>query len=186
MEVEVTEIYGWDRALDSARRTIGEKPLHKEPSKSWKAKMLLSEHSPIRRVEYTLLIKNVRQWVTVHLVRHHEGCEKFVHTQRQDKNPIVKDRDSLPQGALNDMEMVCNAQSLINISKVRLCTRASKETREVWEGVKKKIGEKDPIMASKMVRSCVYRGFCPEIKCCGYCFTDSFKREREEYMKTDY
>lgn len=186
MEVEITEIYGWHRALDSARKTVGKKPLYKEPSNSWKARMLLSEHSPIRRVEYTIYIKDIKQWVTTHLVRHHEGVEKFVHTQRADRREGVGDRDSLPQGSLNDMEMVCNAQSLINISKIRLCNCASKETREVWEEVKRKIGEKDPIMASKMVRNCVYRGFCPEPGCCGFVFSPLFQKEREEYMRTDY
>ena len=56
----------------------------------------------------------------------------------------------------------------------------------VWEEVKKKIGEKDPIMASKMVRNCVYRGFCPELKGCGFVFSPLFQKEREEYMRTDY
>jgi thymidylate synthase ThyX len=39
-------------------------------------------------------------------------------------------RDELPQGSLNDMDMTCNAQAFINISRKRLCSRASKETRE--------------------------------------------------------
>lgn len=70
MEVEITEVYGWDRALDSARKTIGKKPLHKEPS--------------------------------------------------------------------------------------------------------------------KMVRNCIYRGFCPELESCGFVFSPLFQKEREEYMRTDY
>jgi thymidylate synthase ThyX len=64
------------------------------------------------------------------LVRHHEGCEKFVHSQREDKRVLGVPRDELPQGTLNDMDMTCNAQAFMNISRKRLCSRASKETRE--------------------------------------------------------
>ena len=38
-------------------------------------------------------------------------------------------------------------------------------------------------MASAMVRNCVYRGRCPEMKCCGYYKTEAFKKELEEYWK---
>ena len=71
----------WKRALNAARRTIGKASLDKEPSKSWEAKMLLAEHSPIRLLEYEWTWADIMQWVTTHLVRHHEGCEKFVHTK---------------------------------------------------------------------------------------------------------
>ena len=98
-------VTGWSRALDAARRTAGKEPTGKEPSDSWKAKMLLAEHSPIRLVEYEWVWENIRQWVSVHLVRHHEGCEKFVHSQRADRRNLDVSRDELPQGALNDMMM---------------------------------------------------------------------------------
>ena len=52
----------------------------------------------------------------MHFARHHEGCEKFVHTQRGDRRKLDVPRDELPQGSLNDMDMVANAQALINIS----------------------------------------------------------------------
>ena len=45
-------VTSWSRALNAARRTVGKSALKKEPSDSWKAKMLLAEHSPIRLVEY--------------------------------------------------------------------------------------------------------------------------------------
>ena len=48
--VTVTQETSWKRALNAARRTIGKEPLDKEPSKSWKAKILLAEHSPIKLV----------------------------------------------------------------------------------------------------------------------------------------
>lgn len=181
------QVTSWKRVLNAARRTIGKNQLNKEPSDSWKAKMLLAEHSPIRLLEYDWSWGEIRQWVTAHLVRHHEGCEKFVHTQRGDRRKILEDygvetRDELPQGALNDMDMTANAQALINISRKRLCNCASKETREAWTQVKEAIAEVDPILASKMVPECLYRGFCPEfINPCGYSKTEKYKKDLEKY-----
>ena len=175
-------VTSWKRVLNAARRTVGKKPIDKNPSDTWKAKMLLAEHSPIRLLEFDWSWKNIKQWVTVHLVRHHEGCEKFVHSQRSDRNEHIIDRNALPQGALNDMDMTANAQGLINISRKRLCSCASKETREAWIQVKEAVNKIDPIMASKMVPECIYRGFCPEFdRCCGYVNTDKYKEELVKY-----
>lgn len=182
----------WKRALNSARRTIGKKPLDKEPSNSWKAKMLLAEHSPIRLIEYEWTWSDIMQWVTTHLVRHHEGCEKFVHSQRGDRRAIldeynVSSRDELPQGATNDMDMTANAQALINISRKRLCNCASKETREAWKQVQDAIREVDPVMADKMVPECIYRGFCPEfMNSCGYANTEKYQQDLKRYRSTNY
>ena len=183
------QVTSWSRVLNAARRTIGKESLDKEPSDSWKAKMLLAEHSPIRLLEYDWSWGEIRQWVTAHLVRHHEGCEKFVHTQRGDRRKILEDygvetRDGLPQGALNDMDMTANAQALINISRKRLCNCASKETREAWIQVKEAIAEVDPVLASKMVPECLYRGFCPEfINPCGYSKTEKYQNDLKKYRE---
>lgn len=173
----------WARALRLARVTIGKADIGKEPSDEWKSRMLLSEHSPIRAVEYDIDIDGVRQWVTVHIARHHEGVEKFVHSQREDRRVLDCSRDELPQGTLNDMTLIANAQGLINISRKRLCNCASKETRECWEGVKDAVAIVDPIMASKMVRECLYRGFCPELKPCGFAETEKYFDLLKEYRK---
>ena len=185
--INLEQVTSWKRVLNAARRTIGKAPLTKEPSDSWKAKMLLAEHSPIRLLEFDWSWFDIKQWVTAHLVRHHEGCEKFVHTQRGDRRKILEDygvetRDELPQGALNSMDMTANAQALINISRKRLCNCASRETREAWTQVKEAIAEVDPILASKMVPECLYRGFCPEfMNPCGYSQTEKYKKDLEKY-----
>lgn len=181
------KVTSWKRVLNAARRTIGKNPIDKEPSDSWKAKMLLAEHSPIRLLEFEWVWDNIQQWITTHLVRHHEGCEKFVHSQRSDRRNLQCSRDELPQGALNDMGMAANAQALINISRKRLCSCASKETREAWQQVKEKIGEIDPILAEKMVPECIYRGFCPEfMHSCGYSKTEKYQEDLKKYRNTDY
>lgn len=198
----------WIRVVNAARRTWGKKPIDHEPKDSWKRQILLAEHSPIRLLEYDFTIENVRQFVTVHLVRHHIGCEKFVRSQRQDINPDIekvtqnviqvlkehgltrddwKERDYMFQGAENVMDMACNAQSFINISRKRLCVGCtSPETRQAWEIVIAMLKETDPILAEKCVPECCYRGFCPETKrCCGYVNTEAYQKRLEEYRKIE-
>lgn len=198
----------WIRVVNAARRTWGKKPIVHEPSDKFKRKILLAEHSPIRLLEYDFTIEDIRQWVTVHLVRHHEGCEKFVHTQRQDINKEIenitgeiirickeegllrqgwRERDYMFQGECNDMDMTCNAQAFMNISRKRLCYGcASEETRFAWLLVISALINIDPILAEKCVPECVYRGFCPETdRCCGYVNTEAYKKRLEEYRKVE-
>lgn len=198
----------WIRVVNAARRTWGKLSINKEPSDKFKRKILLAEHSPIRLLEYDFTIEGIRQWVTTHLVRHHEGCEKFVHTQRQDINADIekvtrkvievlsdasmindgwRERDYLFQGSVNDMDMTCNAQAFMNISRKRLCMGcASTETRQAWEIVIDMLNEFDPILAEKCVPECVYRGFCPETdRCCGYVDTEAYKRHLDTYRKVE-
>ena len=172
----------WIRVVNAARRTVGKSPIDHEPSDRFKKKILLAEHSPIRLLEYDFTWEDIRQWVTAHMVRHHEGCEKFVHTQREDRTKLDVPRDELPQGTLNDMDMTCNAQSFINISRKRLCGCASPETRKAWNLVIEYLKEVDPKLASVCVPECIYRGFCPEVdNCCGYCNTKQYEERLKEY-----
>ena len=201
MKVNVIQETPWSRALNAARRTIGKPPLNKEPSDNWKKMVIMAEHSPIKLVEYLISFKDLRQWVGVHLLRH-EHMLPFIHSQRVDRREdidsltervmsIIEEdvksaesfnkRDYLFQGEPNDQDFVVNAQTLINISRKRLCHCASKETREAWVAVKEAIKEFDPIMASFMVPNCIYRGRCPEMNTCGYYKTDKFKKELDEY-----
>ena len=181
MRTIVTQETSWARALNAARRTIGQEPLDKEPSDAWKDSILYAEHSPIRLVEYKISFEGIRQWVSVHLCRHWLGFIPFVHSQREDRRDLGIPRDELPQGAENDADFVANAQALINISRRRLCTCASKETREAWQSVKNEMEKVDPIMAKHMVKNCVYCGFCPEMHSCGYTKTSKFQEELKNY-----
>lgn len=184
---QLSQITSWQRALNAARRTIGKPPIDKEPSQSWEAKMILAEHSPIRLVEYDWTWEDIKQWVTTHLVRHHNGCEKFVHSQRGDRRKLDVPRDELPQGSLNDMDMTANVQAIINISRKRLCSCASPETREAWRQVIEEIRKVDPVLADKCVPECLYRGFCPEFMSpCGYSKSKKFEEDLAKYRGTNY
>ena len=83
-------------------------------------------------------------------------------------------------------EVEANAQALINISRKRLCSCASPETREAWQAVKDEVAKTEPELASCMVRECIYRGFCPEMFGCGYDKTEAFRKEVKKYRGLEY
>ena len=171
----------WQDVKDSTMNTIG-KTTGAYPSSTWKKQLILSEHSPIRRIKFYWRWADLKYWVSVHFTRHSLGISHWVKTQRTDRTGI--DRNDIPQGALVNHACEANAQALINISRKRLCSCASPETREAWQKVKDEVAKCEPELASCMVRECVYRGFCPEMFGCGYDKTEAFKKELEEYRNT--
>lgn len=185
MKVELTEIKGnYEQVVNRARTTVSKGELGKDPSEKFKRKILMAEHSPIRSLIYCFKITHLKSWVATHFVRHHVGVEKWVSTQREDRTDNTTPRDELPQGAEVTMELEANAQALINMSRKRLCTQASPETREVMQEIKKEVSQKDKFLADVMVRECVYRGFCPEMQSCNYDKTKAFEKEVEDYRNT--
>lgn len=168
----------WQDVKDSTMNTIW-KTTGTYPDSAWKKKLLLSEHSPIRRIKFYWRWENLPYFVSVHFVRHKHGIEHWVSTQRTDRTGI--DRTQIPQGAPVNHACEANAQAIINISRKRLCNCASPETREAWQVVRDKIAECEPELASCMVRECVYRGFCPEMFGCGYDKTETFQKELKKY-----
>lgn len=206
--VIVTQDTSWVRALNACRRTVGKEPMpcDYEPSERWKVDTIMDEHSPIKLVEYCIAFSQLRQWVGVHFLRHEHTIPQ-IHTQRNDRRDLLEEypyikheldtleeevkndpdfnpRDLLHQGELNDQDFYVNAQTLINISRRRLCNTASKETVQAWRAVKDAIAEFDPVMASFMVPNCIYRGFCPSGKrCCGFVKTKKYYKELKDYRR---
>ena len=99
----------------------------KEPSSKWKKTILLAEHSPIRKLVFSWKWINLPYWVSVHFVRHKFGIEHFVSTQRTDRTGT--DRTGARQDAPVEHECFANAQAVMFISRRRLCSQASPETR---------------------------------------------------------
>lgn len=172
----------WQDIKNATMNTIG-KTKGAYPDSEWKRKLIMAEHSPIRKLKFSWRWANLPYWVSVHFVRHKIGIEHFVKTQRSDRTGVS--RDELPQGAPVNHECEADAQALINISRKRLCSSASPETRAAWQLVKDAVAECEPELASCMVRECVYRGFCPEMFGCGFDKTEAFRKERAAYMGTD-
>lgn len=200
--VTVEQVVGWEYAWDAARFTQGKTMTHKMPSEAFIRKAIMAEHSPIKLVQYRVIIHNLKQWVGVHLLRH-EHMLPYICSQRNDRNgsvevivnkiceelltmiraeqPEFNPRNLLPQGTCNDHMFWLNAQTFINISRRRLCHEASKETQMVWKMVVEELRKVDPILPEFLVPMCVYRGFCPEMTSCGYCLTSSYIQACKEY-----
>ena len=166
-------IGSWRDVADAARTTIRQDEGTNEPSPRWKKRILLAEHSPIRKLSFNWKWKNLPYWVSVHFVRHKFGIEHFVSTQRTDRTGT--DRTSAPQNSPVVHECIANAQELMFISRRRLCRQASPETRSAWQLVIDQLALSQPELASCCVPECVYRGFCPEFKSCGFVNTQHYK-----------
>lgn len=171
----------WNEVLNACRTTVGKDSVGSQPSQKWKKNILLAEHSPIRKLQITVKCYGVPSWVATHFVRHHVGVEKYVQTQRSDRTGV--NRDELPQGALVNLELDLNAQAIINISRKRLCTQASEETRKLWKLILEEVKKEIPELYEVCVPECVYRGFCPEMKSCNYCNKPRFYLDVEAYRK---
>jgi len=173
----------WQDIKDSTMNTIN-KNTGKYPDPTWKRKLIISEHSPIRRMKFYWRWCGLKSWVSVHMVRHKIGIEHWVSTQRPDRTDAQdKNRDKLSQGALVNHACEADAQALINISRKRLCNCTTTETRNAWKLVKEVVAKTEPELASCMVKECIYRGFCPEMFSCGYHKTEDYQKELNEYRK---
>ena len=208
----VSRLGTWQDVRDSARNTVWKKSLgeDKEVSSEFKRKMLMSEHSPIRLLQFKVRME-IPYWVSVHLVRHKLGVEHFVSTQRDDRQvtgqvklDAAKDifaglinhylfslfgkevpRKYKMQGEPVIHEMMVNAQSLIFISRKRLCYLASPETTATVQKIKNLLSMEEPELAAVMVPECIYRGFCPEEPCKSrYAWTPKFLRDLLKYRST--
>lgn len=176
-------IGSWREVADAARTTIRQEEGTKEPSSRWKRRILLAEHSPIRKLFFSWKWMDLPYWVSVHFVRHKHGIEHFVSTQRTDRTGF--DRAVAHQDAPVMHECIANAQEVMFISRRRLCNQASPETRAAWRLVVDEIAKVEPEVALCCVPECVYRGFCPEFKSCGYVDTDAFRRQLEAYRAVE-
>jgi hypothetical protein len=173
--------FKWRDVADAARTTIRMDEGEKEPGTAWKRRILLSEHSPIRQMTFKWKWLNLKYWVSVHFVRHKIGIEHYVSTQRSDRTGV--NRDETSQAALVNHECFANAQSVIFISRKRLCRQASAETTAAWRLVLDEIRKCEPELFSVCVPECVYRGFCPEFKSCGYAETAGFRAALAAYRE---
>lgn len=180
MRVEVTKMTSWTDVLNAARFTQRKPMRSGEPSKNWKKKIIKAEHSPLRCLMFNIDFYDIPYYVSVHLVRH-VHAQPFVSTSRPDIDDNQKSRDEQKKTDPVNMRLFLNAQEIINISKVRLCNKAEKETREVWNKVINILSLTEPELAEACVPSCIYRGFCPEMKCCGYVHSELYNIEKAVY-----
>ena len=165
--------------------------------------MYKAEHSPTRTQVFWIECKNIPLFIATHLLRHHVGSVPFQLTCRDDRkggNPSLIQKLEEIKSKLNNivtylqgnsdrytpvnLGLFINAQSLIDMAKLRLCKQAHAETIEVFQAIKDEVAKADSELAAMMVRKCVYRnGLCGESRCCGFNNTPVFKKELSEYLK---
>lgn len=93
----------------------------------------------------------------------------------------------LPKGfdrySPTDLLGVMNAEAIMNMSAKRLCAKASKETREIWEKVLDEVAKVEEDLVQFCVPPCVEHGLCRESKPCGRMDSAAYGLERERYVK---
>ena len=158
-EVKVTKITGADLMRLACSYTISAE------SEMTLDKIYQCEHSPMRTQMFVVEMKDIPTFVSVHFVRHKHGVEHFVKSNREDRASHTG--DSGRWHPVNHM-MLCNAQSLVNMARKRLCRKASNETTATMQAIVNAVyGTGDFDLAERMVPECEYRRGCHEIKTCG-------------------
>ncbi len=155
----------WDRAKLFALGTEG-KDVKTPATLKWKQDMLRCQHSPIRTLMFSIQLIGVPYWVSVHLTRHKYGVEHYVTSQRNDRQSQY-DRNTAPQNALVNHILDIDAPELIQLSHVRLCSKAAKETKEVMLAIVDEVVKVCPEFKPFLIPQCEYLGGCPEIRGCG-------------------
>lgn len=145
--------------------TIGKKAVN-PPDDDYKKRMLMCRHSTIRYLRFSFYIEDIPYWISTHLVRHIHA-QPYVKSQRNDRQNEY-DRTKAPQDAPVNMIWDMNAEEFLTICNKRLCTSASKETREVVQKMCDLVAETNPEFIPFMVPMCEYHnGICQEFFSCG-------------------
>ncbi len=106
-------------------------------------------------------------WVSVHLCRHHVGCQPYVSTQRNDRQSNY-DRNKAPQDSPVKMIWDVNAEALMTVANKRLCRCASAETRSLVEEMCRLVLKTNPEFDGLLVPMCERENGCNEMFPCGY------------------
>lgn len=170
-EVKVTKITGADLMRLACSYTISAE------SEMTLDKIYQCEHSPMRTQMFVVEMKDIPTFVSVHFVRHKHGVEHFVKSNREDRASHTG--DSGRWHPVNHM-MLCNAQSLVNMARKRLCRKASNETTAIMQAIVNAVRSVgDFALAERMVPECEYRRGCREIKTCGLYDKNHPRKESE-------
>ena len=183
MKIEIQRVTSWKDVLNAARFTQRKQPLDKEPSTTFKKNIIRAEHSPLRCLMFNIDFYDIPRYVSDHLVRH-VHAQPFVSTGRSDVLKENPPREEQRMTDLYNMRLFLNAQEIIAISKVRLCTKAEAKTREIWRQVVKTLANMEPELAAACVPNCIYRGHCPEIKSCGMADGELFPLRVNDYINS--
>ena len=123
--------------------------------------LLVAMHSPIE--EYEVWVDAiVPERVHTHIVRHKE-VGKYVATSRPDiwYHQAIEDGERM-------LSLRFNAKRLIEVMQKRLCLCSWSDTVSLFQEIRKQLVEVEPMFQDVLAPTCVWYGFCPEPKKCGY------------------
>ena len=182
MKIKITKVTSWNDVLNAARFTQRKELLDKEPSTEFKKKIIKAEHSPLRALMFNIDMYDIPYYTAMHFRTHKLVHLPVVSTSRPDIDGNQKPRSEQKKDEPVNMRLMLDAQEIIAISRVRLCNRAEKETRKVWNEVLTELKKIEPELANACVPNCIYRGFCPEFESCGFANTDTFYSVSSDYI----
>ena len=164
LEVTVTDVLGLTYFKKACEATSG-KELPEDRVLTLLEKMYKAEHSPIRERKFWVEVKRCPVFVANHFRTHNVGVEHFHLSHRSDRTGI---KDTVINRLTpTSFSFMCNAQSLINMARKRLCGKASRETYDVMRLIKLCLEDGvDPALAECLVPECEYRGQCHELHPC--------------------
>ena len=152
----------WRNVLNDARITVGKDEVDGRVSDGFKRAILRSEHSPIRNLMFRVKMVNIPTFVSQQFSRYQiAGIHEPVHKT----------------------DMVINAQGLIDMSRKRICQKASIEARAIWNRLMIELKEIEPLLVKRMVPDCIYRGVCPELEPCSYIITKHYQKTKAKYRE---
>lgn len=86
--------------------------------------------------------------------------------------------------APTDLAFIVNAESLMNMAHKRLCSKDSRETREIYSKICEEVKKCDQDLYMHLVPQCIYRGgICPEPKSCKWIENKQGQKALEEYKQ---
>jgi thymidylate synthase (FAD) len=91
----------------------------------------------------------------------------------------------LPNAAANNITITMNARELLHFFKIRCCTRAQWEIRDLADRMLALVKPTAPRVFRDAGASCVALGYCPETECCGLApRLDDIKQAYENQQKS--
>lgn len=182
----------WVRVKNHCRTTVNKEFTENEPGDQFKLNLLVSEHTPIRILEFDWTWPKIPYWVSTEWARHH--FEKYITSQRSDRTNDTVPRGSKPQEAPVNYDGFANIQNLIDSWRKRLCFQATKEARELAVDFKKELRSDYYNESIVLVPNCIYRFGCPEFtgNCnffqtyLDYCFKQGYCLKDLTDIKTRY
>ena len=174
--IKIIKHFDWAAIKLAALTTIGKEPKTPMPDEYWIKKAIISGHS-ILQFSQCLILADMPYKVASHLVRHNkkDGFYMLIQSQREDWTGQKRNPDRIVKTIIT-----MTPKAAIEISRERLCQKAAEKTRDIWRDIIESLGN---VICDLSVQNCIYRGFCPEFKSCGYVKTPYFAVIRKDYLE---